>query len=237
MSPQIPTDCPHELRPGVTVCLHCRRAAQDAARAKWVQIGMRAGTAALVLAIAVGVVSGGGDDMRDSAQAALDVDSASGIRQLAAAEVPSPQGRTEPAPSAAPAPEPRKPAAAEPASVPLEPLVALGRTEVGGGLYIERAGDSVTVHFDTPETRTRRRDKFERVVRRTLPEIYGSAAEALLSSIPEGQMVEPADLVTEIAERGVKLDAGDGWKVSLWPETRPGQDGPLVVSYRVAVTR
>ena len=237
MSPQIPTDCPHELRPGVTVCLHCRRAAQDAARAKWVQIGMRAGVAALVLAVVVGVMSGGGDDVRESAQAALDGDSASGIRQLAAAEVPVPQQKAEPAPPAAPAAKSRKPAAAKPESGPLEPLVALGRTEVGDGLYIERAGDSVTVHFDTPETRTRRRDKFERVVRRTLPEIYGSAAEALLSNIPEGQMVDPVDLVTEIAERGVELDAGDGWKVSLWPETRPGQDGPLVVSYRVAVTR
>jgi hypothetical protein len=110
---------------------------------------------------------------------------------------------------------------------------------MGDGLYIERAGETVTVHFDTPTTRTRRRDKFESVVRRTLPEVYGSAAEAILSSIPEGTLVDPAIMVTDIAERGrgVRLDSGDGWKFSLWPETRPGEDGPLVVSYRVAVTQ
>ncbi|MGI8843682.1 MAG: hypothetical protein ACR2HZ_08280 [Gemmatimonadaceae bacterium] len=122
---------------------------------------------------------------------------------------------------------------------PLAPLVAPGRTEMGDGVYIERAGQTVTVHFDTPTTRTRRRDKFESVVRRTLPEVYGSAAEAILSSIPEGTLVDPAIMVTDIAERGrgVRLDSGDGWKFSLWPETRPGEDGPLVVSYRVAVTQ
>jgi hypothetical protein len=240
MAPQIPADCPHELRPGVTVCLHCRRASQDAARARWMRLVMRAGAAVLVVGVGAGIVAGRGSELQETAQAALEIDSSSGVKSLAAAEVPPPVAASAPAPQPSAA-RPRKPAvkpAPTPnANVPLEPLVAPGRTEVGDGLYIERAGETVTVHFDTPETRTRRRDKFERVVRRTLPEIYGSAAEALLSSIPEGSLVDPVDLVTEIAERGVKLDAGDGWKVSLWPETRPGQDGPLVVSYRVAVTR
>jgi hypothetical protein len=135
--------------------------------------------------------------------------------------------------------EPPAPPATQSTPRPLAPLVAPGRTEVGDGLYIERAGETVTVHFDTPTTRTRRRDKFESVVRRTLPEVYGSAAEAILSSIPEGTLVDPTIMVTDIAERGrgVRLDSGDGWKFSLWPETRPGEDGPLVVSYRVAVTQ
>lgn len=249
MSPQIPTDCPHELRPGVTVCLHCRRNAQEAQRSRWIRVGMRAGTAALVVAIGAGIVAGRGSELQESAEAAL-IDSAAGIQQLAAAELPPPKPEQAPAAAAAPTTEAPKsapvkaasvpaPAAssAKAADVPLEPLVAPGRTDMGDGLYVERAGQTVTVHFDTPQTRTRRRDKFERVVRRTLPEVYGSAAEVLLSSIPEGTLVEPVDLVTELAERGVKLDAGDGWKVSLWPETRPGSDGPLVVSYRVAVTR
>jgi hypothetical protein len=249
-TPQIPADCPHQLRPGVTVCLHCRRAAQEAQRARWIRLGMRVGSVALVVGIGAGIIAGRGSEIQESAEAALSVDSSTGIQQLAAAELPAP--KTVSPPPARPErkaerPKPEQPAAEPPtkastaavenADVPLEPLVAPGRTEVGDGLYIERLGQTVTVHFDTPETRTRRRDKFERVVRRTLPEIYGSAAEALLSSIPQGSLVEPVDLVTEIAERGVKLDAGDGWKVSLWPETRPGTDGPLVVSYRVAVTR
>jgi hypothetical protein len=205
------------------------------------RMGMRVGAAVLVLGVAAGIVAGrGSSELQETAQAALEIDSSSGVKPLAAAEVPPPVAAAARAPEI-PAARPQKPATKAPpkanADVPLEPLVALGRTEVGDGLYIERAGETVTVHFDTPGTRTRRRDKFERVVRRTLPEIYGSAAEVLLSSIPEGTLVDPVDLVTEIAERGVKLDAGDGWKVSLWPETRPGQDGPLVVSYRVAVTR
>lgn len=200
---------------------------------------MRAGVATLVVAVVAGIFAGRGSELQETAQAALETDSAAGIQSLAAAEVPT-SAPVAPAASPPPVASPsQKPAAhsMQKKHMPLEPLVGPGRTEVGDGLYIERAGETVTVHFDTPETRTRRRDKFERVVRRTLPEIYGSAAEALLSSIPEGRLVEPVDLVTEIAERGVELDAGDGWKVSLWPETRPGQDGPLVVSYRVAVTR
>ena len=237
MSPQIPTDCPHELRPGVTVCLHCRRAAQEASNARLTRIGIRAGGVALVLAVIAGIVTGGGGAPEQTASlAAIDTEPAPQMLDTAIAAPPSSKSGLVRTAAALPAP---KPAARAPEGkrTPLPALVAPGRTEVGDGLYIERAGETVTVHFDTPETRTRRRDKFERVVRRTLPEIYGSAAEALLSSIPEGTLVEPVDLVTEVAERGVKLDAGDGWKVSLWPETRPGQDGPLVVSYRVAVTR
>jgi hypothetical protein len=200
---------------------------------------MRAGSGALIVAVAVSIIAGRGSELRKTAEAALATDSSGGIPQLAAAEVPQPAPeKTSSRPAVQPPPVRKAaPKAAANPDAPLEPLIAPGRTEVGDGLYIERAGETVTVHFDTPGTRTRRRDKFERVVRRTLPEIYGSAAEALLSSIPEGMLVEPVDLVTEVAERGVKLDAGDGWKVSLWPETRPGQDGPLVVSYRVAVTR
>jgi hypothetical protein len=237
MSPQIPSDCPHELRPGVTVCLHCRRAEQEAARQRQTRTGMRVGAVALVVAVGAGLVSTRGGEVQVGAGMIAVADSALLAEPLVVATVDSQpvvrastaekQTVTAPRATAKPAKKP----------VPLAPLVALGRTDVGDGLYIERSEETVTVHFDTPETRTRRRDKFERVVRRTLPEIYGSAAEALLSSIPEGALVEPVDLVTEIAERGVELDAGNGWKVALWPETRPGEDGPLVVSYRVAVTR
>jgi hypothetical protein len=197
---------------------------------------MRVGVVALLVAVAAGLMSTRGEEVQavdgsiavaDSALVAEPLVVAAVDTQRVAAETPSKQDAPRAQPAAKPAKKP----------VPLAPLVGPGRTDVGDGLYIERAGETVTVHFDTPETRTRRRDKFERVVRRTLPEIYGSAAEALLSSIPEGTLVEPVDLVTEIAERGVELDAGNGWKVALWPETRPGEDGPLVVSYRVAVTR
>jgi len=45
------------------------------------------------------------------------------------------------------------------------------------------------------------------------------------------------DLVSELTQQGVKLPPYDGWTVAVWPETRPGQDGPLVVSYRVTFIR
>jgi hypothetical protein len=201
------------------------------------RLGVRAGSLVLVVAVVTAIVAGRTGDGSRSPVAVVLPESvpASPVDSTEAPASAESSGLVRTA-AALPAPKPKAPAVAE-RQTPLPALVRPGRTEVGDGLYIERAGETVTVHFDTPEARTRRRDKFERVVRRTLPEIYGSAAEALLSSIPEGTLVEPVDLVTEVAERGVKLDAGDGWKVSLWPETRPGQDGPLVLSYRVAVTR
>lgn len=244
MSPGIPKECPHDLRPGVTVCLHCRRAEMDVSRAKVARVGVRAGAAGLVIAITVAFVVSGSDALRDSGD--LQTGNPPSLETASLVGADSPQDSLV---SAAPNPvrgsallmaaEPPVPPAIKSTPRPLAPLVAPGRTEVGDGLYIERAGETVTVHFDTPTTRTRRRDKFESVVRRTLPEVYGSAAEAILSSIPEGTLVDPTIMVTDIAERGrgVRLDSGDGWKFSLWPETRPGEDGPLVVSYRVAVTQ
>ncbi len=247
MSLGIPKECPHELRPGVTVCLHCRRAEMDIARAKVARVGVRAGAVGLTLAVTVAFVVSGSDALKDSAQVPTSSTPSVELPSLAVAVSTLPDSAVSPPVRAAArssaevnasAQRPAPPVA-QPTPRPLGPLVAPGRTEMGDGLYIERAGETVTVHFDTPTTRTRRRDKFESVVRRTLPEVYGSAAEAILSNIPEGTLVDPAIMVTDIAERGrgVRLDSGDGWKFSLWPETRPGEDGPLVVSYRVAVTQ
>jgi hypothetical protein len=216
----------------------------DTARAKVARVGVRAGVGVLAVVITVAFVVSGSDALRESAD--LRTNNPPSLETARLDEANTPQDSST---SAAPSPErgatvlmaaePPAPSAVQSTPRPLAPLVAPGRTEVGDGLYIERAGETVTVHFDTPTTRTRRRDKFESVVRRTLPEVYGSAAEAILSSIPEGTLVDPTIMVTDIAERGrgVRLDSGDGWKFSLWPETRPGEDGPLVVSYRVAVTQ
>lgn len=216
----------------------------DVARAKVARVGVRAGAAGLTLAVAVALAISSSDALRDSGDAEVDLSPAAPVSELASvlvaptgpASVAATLGRSSGVTAAT---QRSTSAVAEPSSRPIAPLVAPGRTEVGDGLYIERAGETVTVHFDTPTTRTRRRDKFESVVRRTLPEVYGSAAEAILSNIPQGTLVDPAIMVTDIAERGrgVRLDSGDGWKFSLWPETRPGEDGPLVVSYRVAVTQ
>ena len=81
-----------------------------------------------------------------------------------------------------------------------------------------------------PDTRTRRRDKFERVVRSTLPHVYGPGVEAMLAKIPVGELMPVGALPVDLATRGVRVPAGGGWLLAIWPETRPGRDGPLVVS-------
>jgi hypothetical protein len=141
-------------------------------------------------------------------------------------------------PAVAPAaPMVAPPVAAAPVPPALLPIVAEGRTELAGGVYAVRSGDTVTVFFDTPEARTRRADKFEQIVRATLPAIHGSAGDALLASVAPGALVGAVDLVNELPTRGLHLRAADGRALSLWPETRPGRDGPLVVAYRATRSR
>jgi hypothetical protein len=94
----------------------------------------------------------------------------------------------------------------------------------------------VTVHFDVADSRTRRPEKFEQVLRATLPLAYGSAAEALLGPIAPGALIGAVDLVTELPTRGLHLRASDGRALSIWPQTRPGRDGPLVIAYRATLT-
>jgi hypothetical protein len=129
-------------------------------------------------------------------------------------------------------------AANQPAPVaasPALPVIDSGRTELIDGMYAERIGTEVTVHFDTELARTRRRDKFENVVRQTLPAIFGSRADSILAAVAAGEVARGGDLLTELPERGIRLPASGGWAITLWPETRPGRDGPLVVSYRASI--
>lgn len=104
-------------------------------------------------------------------------------------------------------------------------------------MYALRAGDTVTVHFDTPEARTRRPEKFEQIIRSTLPGVHGPAADSLLAAIATGALVGPNVLVTDQPTRAISLRAVDGRSLSLWPQTRPGRDGRLVIGYRVTPAR
>ena len=103
-------------------------------------------------------------------------------------------------------------------------------------MYVERDADSAVVHFDTELARTRRRDKFEATVRATLPVLYGAGIDSMLTALPEGAIAGDRDLVNEVAVRGVRLPVPAGGTLELWPLTRPGRDGPLVVGYRVRIT-
>ncbi len=134
-------------------------------------------------------------------------------------------------------PAPLPPVVAAPAPTSLRPVLSQGRTELTGGMFAVRTGDTVTVYFDTPEARTRRPEKFEQIVRTTLPQVHGAAAQTLLASIAPGALIGAVDLVNELPTRGLHLTGAGGSTLSLWPETRPGRDGPLVVAYRVTSAR
>ncbi len=122
-----------------------------------------------------------------------------------------------------------------PRGAPLLPILTEGRTDLTNGVFAERAGNTVVVHFDTPDTRTRRRDKLEHIVRTTLPMIYGASVDSALARIPSGGLTNGRDPVTELTSRGMWVPLKNGWALAVWPQTRPGQDGPLVVTYKAQV--
>lgn len=117
------------------------------------------------------------------------------------------------------------------------PLLPSGRTDLPDSIFAVRKGDTVVVYFDTSPARTRRADKFDRIVRQTLGAVYGPLADSALAKIEAGALAAPGDLLTEAPRRGIHLPLPGGFKISLWPETRPGRDGPLVVAYRTVVGR
>ncbi len=123
------------------------------------------------------------------------------------------------------------------ARAPLVPQVPLGESTVSGGFTATRVDSTVTLSFDMPMARTRIPERFERLVRATLPAIYGSAVDSVLAKIPMGGIAAQGDLITDLPTRGVRVPLNDGWAIRLYPETRPGKDGPLVIHYRVAVSK
>ncbi len=224
------SSCEHERRPGTVVCLYCRHEEHLASiRRRRTRRGM-IGVTLLISLVAVGVLvmnrSNGIPVIQPGA-----AEPASTLGPIAArqSEEIAPDARAIPADGPAPA--------AAIATSAAGPIVAEGRTSLPGGLFAVRTGDTVEVYFDTPENRTRRRDKFERIVRETLPAVYGTVAHDALSDVPVGELVATGELPTEIAERGVLLRTAQGGSLMVWPSTRPGRDGPLVVSYRTTIRR
>jgi hypothetical protein len=134
--------------------------------------------------------------------------------------------------SAAPAPAP---VSATPA--PVSPVVPQGQSSLPDSLLATRADSVITVSFDRTMIRTRNPWKFERLVRSTLPALYGPLADSALARIPEGGLVRQGDLINELPTRGMRIPVAPGWTFTLFPITRPGQDGPLVTQYRVSVVR
>lgn len=275
MSPQQLPACPHDVRPGTTVCLHCRHEARMLARGRTKALLVRLGIGAAGVA-ALGVALIGGASVIQARLASSDspkhaanrATPASGVEQAGTvAEVSTTVSSSALAPSAGGPPQQqsvalraadRNPSSALvttpprgalatppgptlesspiPRGAPVVPVLQEGRTDFDAGVFAERAGNNVVVHFDTPETRTRRRDKLEQIVRATLPRVYGPAVDSALAKIPAGGLTNGRDPVSELTARGMWVPLDKGWTLAVWPQTRPGQDGPLVVTYRVAVT-
>lgn len=240
-----PRPCPHDLRPGTTICLHCRREATLEARARFRRRFFKVATSLTVVA-AIGVAAAllgvrrsaaGPLNERPRPRAVAHV--AAPPRPVVVAAVTITDSGHAAAPAVAtPVPAPQVQLQAQPpAPAAATPVIPQGRHDIDPTMFAERVGDTVVVHFDTPDTRTRRPDKFERTVRETLPIVYGALADSMLASVPDGQLTSAGDLVAELPTRGIRLVAPNGAAVMLWPETRPGRDGPLVVNYRVAPTR
>jgi hypothetical protein len=114
------------------------------------------------------------------------------------------------------------------------PTIPMGNSSLDGGITAERTDTAVTISFDMPMTRTRRPDKFEQLVRATLPNIYGSKIDSALTSIPSGGLAKQGDLLTELPSRGMRIPVDSAWEIRVFPETRKGVEGPLVVRYRAS---
>jgi hypothetical protein len=142
------------------------------------------------------------------------------------------------APAAAPTASVAAPAPAPRSETPLRIVLAEGRTELSDSLFAERSGSDVVIHFDNSEWRTRFEEKFERLVRLTLPQVLGAEARVALDSVPAGALVRGGDLLGDLTTKGIPLTfPGRTQRAVLYPITRPGETGPLAVAYRVSISQ
>ncbi len=236
MSPREPVPCTHDRGAGTTVCFRCRYEQGIAQRARlrrmasWGAIGVivvasvaAAGNTSAVALFALGKGKSSAEPKRSTTDKIIEAHGARAetlqVVQLASM-------------ASAPATAPAASVAAGPS-----PSIEEGVSTLKGGLEAVRHGDTVVVSFDTPDARTRRADKFERLLRQTLPQVYGRFADSLLTAHPTRLVTDPAALVNELPKGGLTVGASGGWRLVVWPETRPGQDGPLVVRYRATLAR
>lgn len=227
MTPRSTPTCAHERRPGTIVCLRCRHDELVATRERRRKTGMlllAKGTGAAVLlgVIASAVTTLGGETPKRATTAqTADAPVVQTVEPQSFAVTQSGQ-IAEASVASAPVPT-------------VTPALPAGRTALPNGWFAERIGDTVVVHFDTPGGRTRRSDKFEHVVRETLPVVLGDAGRSAIAQIQPGKLVAPGRLLAMLDSGPLHLPVGDGRAIRMMPGARPGQDGPLVVTYRVVI--
>lgn len=223
--------CTHDLGPGTKVCLRCRQEQRDADRARQQRLVVKAGVIGLGLVFAYVAGASIVSAMRGASAASRRTEPPTMLATTEVVQQGGHRGTDTP-------PVERAPAASRVVvPAPLSIIVPVGRSDAPDSVILERTGDSVVVDFDTDAARTRRRDKFEHIVRQTLPLVYGPRIDAVLASVPVGTLATEGDLVAELPSRGIHLPLSDGWVLDVFPETRPGRDGPLVVSYRTRLRK
>ncbi len=172
---------------------------------------------------------------QDSTAATKPADSAASATVAAAADSAPAADTTQIVAQPVLAGQPAANAVMEAPQPPFDAVIARGQSTLVGGAIAVRGDSEVVVTFDNQTMRTRRADKFEQVVRATLVSVYGAPMKEVLSSMPVGAIAEQGDLVSELPSRGVRIPLNGAWMLRLFPETRPGQDGPLVIRYRVRI--
>ena len=240
MSERTAPPCPHDVGPGIPVCLRCRKENRVATRER----RRRAlfATAAIALGVATIAAAGAAGMLDGELRAAGFVIPAASVQSEPS--VPAPQSAPETTPDSAAAPvasvSPESTVVTVasvtiPTATELAATIGEGRTSLRDGIVAERRGDEITVHFDTPTARTRRPEKFEGILRATLPQIYGARVDSALIAMPAGTLVPPQGLTTDLPTQGLYVPVPGGPTLRIWPETRPGETGRLVVRYRVLV--
>jgi hypothetical protein len=225
--------CPHELRPGITTCLHCKHDARRAAGDRRTRTLKGVAGAVIAVAAVAGLGVAGMRFLKERAPRSTATQDPLISTPVVVAPTPS-HDSVVPAnvPSAEAATPPQTPS-----QLALSPVIPEGVTEHASGVRSTRTGDTVVVNFDTPMMRTRRPEKFEEIVRSTLVEVYGTPADSLLSGIPRGSLVQVQDLFADLPTRGLHINLPAGGALALWPQTRMREDGPLVIAYLATVTR
>lgn len=225
--------CPHEQRPGTTMCLHCRHEARMVAKERRRRLMLRGSAFASILLVlgSVGTIGAVTLHRRNASRPAARKEAPRAVVVAASTPVADSTVTVAPsAPASAPIPTPI-------VATPLKPVLPEGTTTLSGGMTAVRHDSVVVLSFDFAGARTRMPDRFERLVRTTLPAVYGARADSAMRAIPDGGIARQGDLFSELAERGIRIPVSTGWAIALYPITRTGRDGPLVTQYRVTVTK
>jgi hypothetical protein len=230
--------CTHERRPGTTVCLRCRHDARVAARDRMKRLMLRGGALTIVAATVITAATLGGTAMRgrsagrQAASPAVPTGAPVVVASADSLAADSVARATQTRPESIVAPAQNAPPSALSAPAPILPM---GESPLSDGMTANRGDSAVVVSFDVQTSRTRRAQKFEQIVRTTLPAVYGPAADSALAHIPNGEIAQQGDLLSELTVRGVRIRLTPPWEIRVYPETRSGPTGPLVVRYRALV--